>query len=92
MANKYLTLLENISQAIAQNRRVKQIMTIEDVSQFTGFSKSYIYRLCSQRVMPHYKPAGKKLFFKRRELEQFLLSNHYPSIDMLRPNQKFENK
>jgi len=32
-----------------------------------GLSKSKIYKACSEKIIPHYKPCG-KLFFKVSEL------------------------
>lgn len=53
----------------------KNIMSFEEAVEYTGFSKSYLYKLTSGRKIPHYKPTGRKLFFKRDELDTWLLSN-----------------
>jgi len=52
----------------------KKILTFEQACQFTNLSKSYLYKLTSQKQVPHYKPRGKKLYFKRTELENWMLS------------------
>jgi excisionase family DNA binding protein len=37
-------------------------------SEITGLSKSSLYKLCSQRKVPHYKPTNGRLLFKVEEL------------------------
>ena len=44
-------------------------------------SRSYLYKLTSQQLIPHYKPRGKKIFFLKSELQQWLLSNPVKTID-----------
>ncbi|WP_315060160.1 helix-turn-helix domain-containing protein [Capnocytophaga leadbetteri] len=64
-----LTNLERINQG------AKTILTLEEVAKYTNYSKSYIYKLTSRREIPCYKPNGKQLYFKRTEIEEWLLSN-----------------
>lgn len=52
----------------------KSILSINDAAHFTGFSKSHLYKLTHYRKIEHYKPNGKKIFFKREDLEAYLLS------------------
>lgn len=83
MANKYYTLLEEIVSNLEANRFRKQIMTIGELASYLGLSKSYLYKLCSQKKIPHYKPFGKVLYFKRSEIETWVLSYPVPTIDKL---------
>lgn len=64
-----LTNLERINQG------AKTILTLEEVAEYTNYSKSYIYKLTSRREIPCYKPNGKQLYFKRTEIDEWLLSN-----------------
>jgi excisionase family DNA binding protein len=50
-----------------------EILSTDKAAQFTGFSRTYIYRLVHNQKIPCYKPTGKHLFFKKSELEEFLL-------------------
>lgn len=53
----------------------KEILTIDEVSNYTSFEKSYIYKMTSSRVIPHYKTAGgKKIFFRKDEIDEWLTS------------------
>ena len=40
-----------------------------------NLSKSYLYKLTSGNLIPHYKPQGKMLFFERADLEAWLRQN-----------------
>ena len=49
----------------------KRIWFIEDVMEFTGFSKSTVYKMTSRKELPHRK-RGKKLFFLPSEVWNWL--------------------
>ena len=51
----------------------KEVLTLEEVALYTGMSKAHIYRLTSSRAIPHYKPSGGCLFFKKDEIVKWLL-------------------
>lgn len=53
----------------------KSILSFKEAVEYTGFSESYLYKLTSARKIPHYKPTGRKLFFKKDEIDAWLLSN-----------------
>lgn len=50
----------------------KDVFDLDEASMFTGFSKGHLYRLTSERDIPHYKK-GRKLYFKKTELVEWLL-------------------
>ena len=50
----------------------KNILTVEDLMDYTGFSQKQIYKLTSTRRIPHYKPSGRKLFFKKDEIDEWI--------------------
>ena len=53
----------------------KQILTVEDLINYTSFSRSYIYKLVHKNVIPYSKPNGKTLFFQKKEIDNWLLQN-----------------
>jgi len=62
----------------------KNILTVGELESYTGFSKSYIYKLTMDRMIPYYKrDGGKTLFFKRSEIDDWLLSNRVTTRDLL---------
>lgn len=52
----------------------KTILDLDEAVLFTGFSKGHLYRLTSERQIPHYKKS-RKLYFKKSELEAWLLED-----------------
>lgn len=53
----------------------KEILTAQETANYMGISMSYLYKLTMGRKIPHYKPMGKICYFKRSEVEQWMLSN-----------------
>ena len=55
----------------------KNVLTFDEAVEYSGFKKSYLYKLTADNVVPVYRPQGKKLFFKREELERFLTGDKH---------------
>ena len=72
--NNSLEQIENL--LLAQ----KSILNIEELSQLTGLSKSFIYKLTAQRRIPFSKPC-KIIFFKKEDVEKWLMSNPISPLD-----------
>ena len=53
----------------------KNVLSFEEASRFLNLSKSYLYKLTSGNLIPHYKPQGKMLNFEKTELEAWLRQN-----------------
>lgn len=70
------TKLKSIEQLLtAQSLTNKSIFNIDEVATYTGLSKLYLYKLTSKNGIPHYKPNGKNIFFKKEEIDNWLLRN-----------------
>lgn len=70
--NKFYEILVQIRNLMLAN---KEILTIDEVSLYTGYEKSYIYKLTSMNKIPYYKPGGKNIFFKLDEINKWLTLN-----------------
>lgn len=79
--NLILDKLNQLETLIVSN--IKQILTVEDLINYTGFSRSYIYKLVHKNVIPYSKPNGKVLFFQKFEIDEFLLQNKSASTSQL---------
>jgi len=53
----------------------KNTLNLCEAAQFLSMSKSSIYKLTSGKILPFYKPNGKKIYFNRLELEKWLRHN-----------------
>lgn len=53
----------------------KKVLTIEDVADLTGLSKSHIYNLTCRKEIPYYRLRGKQIYFDRTEVEAWMKQN-----------------
>lgn len=58
----------------------KEVLTLEESAEFLGLSKSAIYKMTSKREIPFYCPGGKKVYFRRVELESWILNAKVASV------------
>lgn len=54
---------------------MKELLTIKEESVYLGIAKSYLYKLTSAKQIPHYKPNGKLVYFKRKDLYDWAIQN-----------------
>lgn len=52
----------------------KPVLDLDEATLFTGLSKGHLYRLTSERQIPHYKK-NRKLYFRKTELEEWLTAD-----------------
>ena len=50
-------------------------MTLDEAAKYLSMSKSRLYSLTSRALIPHFKPTGKRCYFKKEDLDAFLLRN-----------------
>jgi len=53
----------------------KEILTLKEAAEFTGLTRNYIWKLCSEKQIPFYKPRNKMNYFKKSELINWMLQN-----------------
>jgi excisionase family DNA binding protein len=68
---------------LALNIQQKEFLTVEDVTVYLQLSKSCLFKMTSNKEIPFYKPGGKKLYFKRSELDEWVFSSKVVSNDNL---------
>lgn len=74
--DKVLLQLEKITKLLeAQNLVRKEVLNFSEACDYLELSQSHLYKLTSTGSVPHYKPNGKKIYFKRSELDDWLLRN-----------------
>lgn len=68
---------------------VEIVLTLEELVKYTGYKKSYIYQLIHKRLIPAHKPPnGKKLFFAKNEIDEWLLCRKLETVTELKNNLK----
>ncbi len=53
----------------------KEVLTFEETWDYTGISRSYLYKLTAAGHIPHSKPNGKPIFFEKKKIVRWLLRN-----------------
>ena len=83
---QFKSLMREIIREFAKNSNSKtvnqpqEVMDITKLSEYTGLSKSHIYKLTSSFKIPHYKN-GKRLYFKCEEINDWLTQNRMKTMD-----------
>ena len=69
--------LQKIASIIAEKVALNstEVLTFDEACTYTGLSKSAMYKHTMNATVPCYRPTGKLVYFNRRELTNWLLSN-----------------
>lgn len=62
----------------------KDVLTFDEACQYLGVSDSLLYKLTAAKAVPHYKPRGKMIYFKKLELNEWLLHNQVITVEQAR--------
>ncbi len=55
---------------------MEEIITIKEVAELTRLSTSTIYKLTRAGKIPHSKPNGKKIYFRRADVMDWMMSGN----------------
>ena len=66
--NEIEVLLKN------QHTFFKEFLTLNKASEYLDLSKSALYKMTSKKEIPFYNPGGKKIYFKKEELNNWITS------------------
>ena len=78
-----------------QNLLQKTVLNFNEACKYLDVSPSHLYKLTSTKQIPHFCPQGKKLYFKREELDTWLQRNRKSAageIDQLATDYVIRNK
>jgi len=64
-----------------QNLLKKEVLNFREACHYLDISESHMYKLTSRRLIPHFCPQGKKLYFNRHDLDNWLQKNQKVSIE-----------
>ena len=76
-------LKEIIALLTKQNLLEKEFFTLEEAAQFLNQSRSILYKLTSKKEIPFYVPGGKMIYFRRSELESWIVDSKVDTVDEL---------
>lgn len=61
----------------------KDVFTFNECCQYTGISKTYMYKLTCTNKIPHFKPHGKIIYFSKKEIDSWLLKNPIKTTEQI---------
>ncbi|MBF2707749.1 helix-turn-helix domain-containing protein [Flavobacterium soyangense] len=64
-----------------QNLLRKDVLNLNEACSYLDISASHLYKMTSQKLIPHFCPQGKKLYFNRTQLDEWLQRNRQDSAD-----------
>ena len=67
---------------LAENNQKAEVLNAEQAAEFLHIAKQTLYSLTSRRKIPFYKN-GKKILFRRGDLEEWLNSGKYEQISKI---------
>ncbi len=79
-----LKILEQLDRIEKMVRAHKNVLTFDQACDYTGISRSYMYKLTASGEIPYSKPKGKLIFFSREKLDSWLLQNSHSSKDEIK--------
>lgn len=53
----------------------KEVLTLEEAAVFMGISRSTLYKMTHNNVIPFYRPNGKLIYFEKTELLAWMRKN-----------------
>ena len=82
LENVIIQKLDELGKMIeSQSLLSKDVLNLNEAASYLDVSQSHLYKLTSTKRIPHFCPNGKKLYFKRTELDEWLLSNRQTTSD-----------
>lgn len=66
----------------------KEVLTFSEATEFLGTSRRALISLMDRNQIPYYHPAGKMIFFKRKELCKWATKNAGPEADVSKPTKE----
>ena len=72
-------LIEIVNLLSQQSASQKEMFDFKEAMGYLNVSKHQLYKLVESGCIPHYKPSGRKLYFKRTELLGWLQTNRVDS-------------
>ena len=84
MDNNTKFISDKLDEVLELLKAPKQLMNMEQLSQYISMSKSAIYKLTSTHQIPFYRPSGKIIFFEKEEIDKWMRRNRVRSMDEIR--------
>jgi excisionase family DNA binding protein len=76
MSKEIQVRLERIESLLTEIKTTaRKPLDLGEAASYLHHSKSHVYQLTSKGLITHYKPNGKKIYFRREDLDAYLMRN-----------------
>lgn len=65
------------------NKTEKNILSFKESIEFMDVSKSFLYKLTSEGRINFFKPNNGKIYFRKEDLENWMMQNEMKSVESL---------
>ncbi len=72
--NRILALLRD------RNIHQKDVLSFREAQMYLDVSKSFLYKITASKGITFFKPSGKLIYFKKSDLDEWLLHNKHASV------------
>ena len=72
-------LINELKELIEKDER----LTLQEACIYLDISSSTLYKLTSKNKIPHFKPNGKKIYFRKSDLNDWLFRNRVSTAEEL---------
>lgn len=79
---------ELMDQIKLQGIFIKDILSLSEAAVYMNLSKSYLYKLTSAKKITYFKPGAKRIYFRKADLDQWMLRSKITSNEQFRINPK----
>ncbi len=62
-------------------RQTSKPLTFKEACAYLGYAPSYLYKLTYRKIIPHYKPTGKVIFFSKNEIDEWIFRSRIRQND-----------
>jgi excisionase family DNA binding protein len=72
-----LNTIENLLKKLIEHdhQETSKPLTFKEACAYLGYTQSYLYKLTYKKIIPHYKPTGKMIFFSKNEIDEWVYKN-----------------
>ena len=83
MFSKIQADIEELKHSInGQIHIYKTILTHSEAAYYLGLKESYLHKLTSKRRITYFQPTGKMKYYKREDLDKYLLRYQFLSTEV----------
>lgn len=80
--------LQNISSEIQElknlvTQQTEKPLCLDEAAAYLNIKKSYLYKLTHLKILPFFKPNGKKIYFSKSELDKWIMRNPVKSQEQI---------